>query len=169
MVLGCCYWGQEHISKLMCLLQVGAFFMKFIPRAWRLLMHLCTPFGHFAKEICLLLFLDRNGREGWVCPTARGCWWSSGTMMQAEIPIHPEWTQANTSLETVLSAGGGTLSFSPEEKRSLWELKCSSAGHRQEAPRGAVTVLQSGSWSSLWCTGSLPGLGVYTPALQEHR
>lgn len=61
--------------------------MKFIPRAWRLFMHLRTPFGHFAKEICLLLFLDRNGKESWVCLSARDCWWSSGTMMWAEIPI----------------------------------------------------------------------------------
>lgn len=92
-----------------------------------------------------------------VCPCARGCWWSSGTMTWTKIPIHPQWTQANTFLETILSARVVTLSPSPDEQRSLWKLKCSGAGHRQKGPWGAVPVLQSRSWSSLWCTGSLPG------------
>lgn len=79
-------------------------------------MHLCTPFGHFIKEICMLVFLDGNGRESWICLYARGWWWSPGTMMWAKIPIHPQWTQANTFLETVLPARVVALSPSPMSK-----------------------------------------------------
>lgn len=122
-----------------------------------------APFGHFVKEICLLVFLDRNGQ---VCLCARGCWWSSGTMMWAEIPIHPQWTQANTFLETVLSAGVVTVPLSRWEKVPVesWSAMVLGTGRKAHEELWLCSQLEADP-----LFGSLPGLGVHTPALQEHH
>lgn len=166
MVLSCCYWRQEHLQIDLSPTS-RRFFYEFHSQSLKAFHAHVRSIWAFCWRI-LPACLSRQEWKGKLgLPLCQG--------LLVELWDHDVSRNPNSSS---VDSGRHFLgdcpvcrsgNISPDEKRSLWELKCNGAGHRQGGPWGTVTVLQSGSWPSLWCTGSLPGLGVYTPALQEHH